>query len=201
MAFKPDRLRSVKSNDVLLEDPVLLNTALDSISINYTYWTEFYFGRGQNIATGSPVLLHMGNGTKIPLQWGIPYRRAETSGVRLPSSSSENGEISVQMLASRVERQWDYFATLSAYYRDGAILMRPIKGVFRQLSHENLRPIYKPVERQKMSLPSPPTVKPALSKPDTSNSQDLMFQAAKASTTELSRQCYLVIIVVAFMTL
>ena len=36
--------------------------------------------------------------------------------------------------ATRLEKQWDYLATLSAHYRDGAILMRPIKGVFRQVN-------------------------------------------------------------------
>lgn len=71
VAFKPDRLRSVKSNEVWLEEP------LDQK--NYTYWNELYFGRGQNVATGSRVVLHMGNGTKIPLQWGIPQRLPQTT--------------------------------------------------------------------------------------------------------------------------
>lgn len=199
MAFKPDRLRSVKSSDVLLEDPVPLTTAESSYSVNYTYWTELYFGRGQNIATGSPVLLHMGNGTKVPLQWGIPHRRAETSSVRLPNLNSTETEHSVQMLASRVERQWDYFATLSAYYRDGAILMRPIKGVFRQLSHENLRPIYRPIEKQK-TTPLPAAKPP--SRDTTSLTHDLMFQAAKASSLVSRQQCLVicVILMLAFMS-
>lgn len=47
-----------------------------------------------------------------------------------------------RVMATRVERQWDYFATLSAHYHDQSILMRPVKGVFRQTSHENLRPVY-----------------------------------------------------------
>ena len=48
----------------MLDDPVV--AALGAT--NYTYNDELYFGRGQNIATGSPVLLHLSNGTKINLQ-------------------------------------------------------------------------------------------------------------------------------------
>ena len=64
VAFKADRLRSIRSENTLLEDPV---RALNGIA-NYSYYDELYFGRGQNIATGSPVVLHMANGTKIALQ-------------------------------------------------------------------------------------------------------------------------------------
>ena len=64
VAFKPDRLRSIRSDSVMLDDPVV--AALGAT--NYTYNDELYFGRGQNIATGSPVLLHLSNGTKINLQ-------------------------------------------------------------------------------------------------------------------------------------
>ena len=42
----------------------------------------------------------------------------------------------------RVERKLEYFATLCSHFNDGAVLMRPIRGVYMSVSHQHLRPIY-----------------------------------------------------------
>ena len=70
----------------------------------YIRFTDF--GRGQNVATGSPVCLDFANGTKVNLQWGIPKQLWQT----LPMKANGDSE---QVKASRVEAKWDYFATLS----------------------------------------------------------------------------------------
>ncbi len=152
VSFKPDRLRSVQSTDVTLKDPIVLtnrNPTRESvesgIKVNYTHDDEVYFGRGHNIPTGSSVLLHFTNGTRMSFRWGIPKKHPVTTRMRLgggqfslpPKSKSE-----AHVMATRVERRWDYFATLSAHYEDGAILMRPVKGVFRQITFHHLRPVY-----------------------------------------------------------
>ena len=95
-AFKPDRLRSVKRFEVVLQ--------LKRIGGNDTIWNELYFGRGQNVATGSPVRLDFGNGTKVDLQWGIPKQFWQP--VSMKSACK-------RVKATRVEHKWDYFATLS----------------------------------------------------------------------------------------
>ena len=68
-------------------------------------------------------------------RWGVPTRILQATKMRL-------AEPRARVMATRIERRWDYFATLSAHYQDQSILMRPIKGVFRQTSLENLRPVY-----------------------------------------------------------
>ena len=45
----------------------------------------------------------------------------------------------VHIRATRVERKLDYFATLCSHFADGAVLMRPIKGVYMQVNHQHLR--------------------------------------------------------------
>ena len=119
VSFKPDRLRSVHRLDVELESFV----QTDKVQ-NYTFLNELYFGRGQNIATGSPVILHLTNGTKVNFQWGIPLTLPQRWRTHLSLKQGQKAVIK----ATRLEKQWDYYATLSAHYRDGAILMRPIKA-------------------------------------------------------------------------
>ena len=56
MAFKPDRLRQVQSHAWTFEAPLAKAKEDDDTAVaHYTYWDELYFGRGQNVATGSPV--------------------------------------------------------------------------------------------------------------------------------------------------
>ena len=93
-------MKNLKINrrfDVVLEPKQVGN--------NYTIWSELYFGRGQNVATGSPVRLDFGNGTKVNLQWGIPKQ------FWYSVASKSDNKMSIK--ASRVEFKWDYFATLS----------------------------------------------------------------------------------------
>jgi hypothetical protein len=148
VSFKPDRLRSVQSTDVTLDPPIVLAKAPSSyvgMVVNYTHWDELYFGRGHNIPTGSSVVLHFSNGTRLHFKWGLPKREAKVTKMRVgggPHIVPPNSRVSANVIATRVERQWDYFATLSAHYRDGAILMRPVKGVFRQVTLHHLRPVY-----------------------------------------------------------
>ncbi len=121
-AFKADRLRSVKTMDVILDEPI--EPVAGPGGTNYTLWEELYLGRGLNIATGSRVTLFF-NASKVQLQWGLPSKKSRIVRLRVPEGAPS------QVMATRVEQQWDYFATLSAFYKDGAILMRPVKGVFR----------------------------------------------------------------------
>ena len=111
-------------------------TALLKVIFHLPY-SELYFGRGQNIATGSLVTLHWANGTKVDFHWGLPRPLPQVWKSRRLSPDK-----TAYIKATRLEKQWDYLATLSAHYRDGAILMRPIKGVFRQVTYEHLRPVY-----------------------------------------------------------
>ena len=53
-----------------------------------------------------------------------------------------NSRTMVHIKAIRVERRIDYFATLASHYKDGAVLMRPIKGVYVHVTHEHLRPVW-----------------------------------------------------------
>ena len=121
VSFKPDRLRSVHRHEVELEGLVEGQRVK-----NYSFWNELYFGRGQNIATGSLVVLHLTNGTKVNFHWGIPQRLPQIWRTRLSLKPGQKAVVK----ATRLEKQWDYYATLSAHYRDGAILMRPIKASF-----------------------------------------------------------------------
>ena len=133
LSFKPDRLRQVHSKEVKLKENFFGGQQ------NYTFVNELYFGRGQNIATGSLVTLHWGNGTKVNFHWGIACTLPQKWKPRWNFNRQASPAV---VQATRVEKQWDYFATVSAHYRDGAILMRPIKGVFRQVTYEHLRAIY-----------------------------------------------------------
>ena len=130
VSFKPDRLRSIRSSEVTLDRSLILHDVQNSLLVNYTHQNELYFGRGHNIPTGSLVTLVYANGTKIPFQWGISKKLPELTQMRLGRSEL------ARIVATKIERQWDYFATLSAHYRDGAILMRPVKGtVGREISN------------------------------------------------------------------
>ena len=130
VSFKPDRLRSIRSSEVTLDRSLILHDVQNSLLVNYTHQNELYFGRGHNIPTGSLVTLVYANGTKIPFQWGISKKLPELTQMRLGRSEL------ARIVATKIERQWDYFATLSAHYRDGAILMRPVKGtVGRDISN------------------------------------------------------------------
>ena len=53
-----------------------------------------------------------------------------------------NSRTKVHIKAIRVERRIDYFATLASHYNDGAVLMRPINGVYVHVTHEHLRPVF-----------------------------------------------------------
>ena len=55
-----------------------------------------------------------------------------------------NSRMAARIKAVRVERRIDYFATLASHYMDGAILMRPIKGVYVHVTYEHLRPVFGP---------------------------------------------------------
>ena len=183
VAFKPDKLRSIHSLDVALERTIEITTSEQVV--NYTYFNELYFGRGHNIPTGSSVILRYANGSRVNFQWGIPKRMREVARLRLGAE-----EKFAHVVATRVERQWDYFATLSAHYRDGAILMRPVRGVFRQVIHENLRPVYVEQKSSATSKAVETTTRPSLTDLPTLVVKDqgsLIFQPASAPHLVLAR--------------
>ena len=116
VSFKPDRLRSIRSTEVTLEKYAnkLFKDDHSSVS-NITHWNEIYFGRGLSIPTGSSVTLVYPNGTKIPFQWGITKKLPQMSEIRLEDGGGHHGTRNelARIVATKVERQWDYFATLS----------------------------------------------------------------------------------------
>ena len=72
----------------------------------------------------------------------------------------------VHIRATRVERKLDYFATLCSHFADGAVLMRPIKGVYMQVNHQHLRPVYGQVVLQEPPpKPTPTTPVPSAQPP------------------------------------
>lgn len=106
VSFKPDRLRSIRNSEVTLDEALRIPK---SGLLNYTHWNELYFGRGHNIPTGSAVTLVYTNGTKVRFQWGIVKKMSERTQMRLGGRSEL-----ARVIATKVERQWDYFATLSS---------------------------------------------------------------------------------------
>jgi len=175
-AFKPDRLRSVKRFEVVLQ--------LKRIGGNDTIWNELYFGRGQNVATGSPVRLDFGNGTKVDLQWGIPKQFWQP--VSMKSACK-------RVKATRVEHKWDYFATLSAHFRDGAILMRPVQGVFRHIVHEHVQPI---LEDKLASTTMTGVTAMPMEPPWQSNKVDDVDVLFQASSSSEGSKCALIVMAI-----
>ena len=114
VSFKPDRLRSIRSMEVTLDHNA--NKLFDDghIVSNITHWNEIYFGRGLSIPTGSSVTLVYPNGTKISFQWGITKKLPQVTSMRLDRGQrgTTRNELA-RIVATKVERQWDYFATLS----------------------------------------------------------------------------------------
>ena len=80
---------------------------------NITHWNEIYFGRGLSIPTGSSVTLVYPNGTKISFQWGITKKLPQVTSMRLDRGQRGTRNELARIVATKVERQWDYFATLS----------------------------------------------------------------------------------------
>ena len=76
------------------------------------------------------------------LQWGIAQKLPKIQRLRLAYDMPPNSRTKVHIKAIRVERRIDYFATLASHYKDGALLMRPIKGVYVHVTHEHLRPVF-----------------------------------------------------------
>ena len=114
VSFKPDRLRSIRSTEVTLEKYANKLFNDDHIVSNITHWNEIYFGRGLSIPTGSSVTLVYPNGTKIPFQWGITKKLPEVTSMRLDGGGHRGTRNELaRIVATKVERQWDYFATLS----------------------------------------------------------------------------------------
>ena len=76
------------------------------------------------------------------LQWGLAQSLHKIQRLRLAYDMPPNSRTKVHIKAIRVERRIDYFATLASHYKDGAVLMRPIKGVYVHVTHEHLRPVF-----------------------------------------------------------
>ena len=76
------------------------------------------------------------------LRWGLPQTLPKLQRLRLAYDMPPNSRTKVHIKAIRVERRIDYFATLASHYEDGAILMRPMKGVYVHVIHEHLRPVF-----------------------------------------------------------
>ena len=80
--------------------------------------------------------------TVTHLRWGLTQNIRKIQRLRLAYDMLPNSRIKVHIKAIRVERRIDYFATLASHYKDGAVLMRPIKGVYVHVTHEHLRPVF-----------------------------------------------------------
>ena len=80
--------------------------------------------------------------TVTHLRWGLTQSIRKIQRLRLAYDMPPNSRTKVHIKAIRVERRIDYFATLASHYKDGAVLMRPIKGVYVHVTHEHLRPVF-----------------------------------------------------------
>ena len=80
--------------------------------------------------------------TVTHLRWGLTQNIRKIQRLRLAYDMPPNSRTKVHIKAIRVERRIDYFATLASHYKDGAVLMRPIKGVYVHVTHEHLRPVF-----------------------------------------------------------
>ena len=80
--------------------------------------------------------------TVTHLRWGLSENIRKIQRLRLAYDMPPNSRTKVHIKAIRVERRIDYFATLASHYKDGAVLMRPIKGVYVHITHEHLRPVF-----------------------------------------------------------
>ena len=72
---------------------------------------------------------------------------------------------------------------MSAHYRDGAILMRPVKGVFKHITYENLQPVLEapppPVPEDDQLTWDPPTLVQQLQN-DVQSRASLAFTGSEA---------------------
>ena len=69
----------------------------------------------------------------------MPHQLSKEHKMRLVYELPPKSYAPVHIRATRVERKLDYFATLCSHFADGAVLMRPIKGVYMQVNHQHLR--------------------------------------------------------------
>ena len=76
------------------------------------------------------------------IRWGLAQMLPRNHRMRLAYDIPPNSRTVVHIKAVRVEQRIDYFATLASHYEDGAVLMRPIKGVYVHVTHEHLRPVF-----------------------------------------------------------
>ena len=65
----------------------------------------------------------------------MPHKMGKYHKMRLVFELPDKSYAPVHIRAMRVERKLDYFATLCSHFQDGAVLMRPIKGVYMQVNH------------------------------------------------------------------
>ncbi|XP_059094210.1 protein unzipped-like isoform X2 [Tigriopus californicus] len=142
-SFEEQRLRHEVHSQVTLTDQDLEITSRTTNQIfNLTYQSAIYFGKGHSIPTGSEVLINYQNRTREYVHWGVAKTHPEVKKLRLSYQVPLWSQVKVSFSATEIKKNYDYTATLLSHYKDGAILMRPIKGVFQRTSFDSFRPLY-----------------------------------------------------------
>jgi hypothetical protein len=125
--FVQGRLRSEEKAEVAMQDVV---DSSEQLVFNLTFDRTVYFGRGHSVPTGSPVTLIFSNGTRMDFDWGVKKRVPEWRMLRMMTAdyATERG---ITVVGTKVRQRLEFSASMMTHFEDGAILARPIRGVYQ----------------------------------------------------------------------
>ncbi|XP_040575080.1 protein unzipped-like [Lepeophtheirus salmonis] len=147
--FRRGVIRSVHRDHVVLPVPIHVVIDKDSdedLIYDYEAPNYLYFGSsGHGIPKGAPIQMYLQksqNNSRESFNWGSPLNLTKKHKLHLSYKVPPYTKVRVDVKAIKTVRKYDFSATVIAHFRDGAIMMRGIRGVYKHVKFLHFKAIF-----------------------------------------------------------